>query len=94
MKVIDFHSHILPGIDDGSKNVETSIEMLRRSKAAGVDIMIATPHFYADCDRIERFTEKRLGAYQKIEDQLVKTLHRSYWGRRSPFLREWIRPRR
>ena len=42
MKVIDFHSHILPGIDDGSKNVETSIEMLRRSKAAGVDIMIAT----------------------------------------------------
>ena len=72
MKVIDFHSHILPGIDDGSKNVETSIEMLRRSKAAGVDIMIATPHFYADCDRIERFTEKRLGAYQKIEDQLGK----------------------
>ena len=72
MKVIDFHSHILPGIDDGSKNVETSIEMLRRSKTAGVDIMIATPHFYADCDRIERFTEKRLGAYQKIEDQLGK----------------------
>ena len=38
MKVIDFHSHILPGIDDGSKNVETSIEMLRRSKICGVSL--------------------------------------------------------
>ena len=29
MSVIDFHSHILPEIDDGSRNVETSIGMLR-----------------------------------------------------------------
>ena len=29
MGVIDFHSHILPGIDDGSRNVETSIEIGR-----------------------------------------------------------------
>lgn len=72
MEVIDFHSHVLPGIDDGSKNVETSMEILRRSKASGVDIMVATPHFYADCDRIERFIEKRTGAYQKIKTQLGK----------------------
>ena len=48
MEVIDFHSHVLPGIDDGSRNIETSIEMLRLSRNAGVDRMIATPHFYAD----------------------------------------------
>lgn len=72
MEVIDFHSHVLPGIDDGSKNVETSMEILHRSKASGVDIMVATPHFYADCDRIERFIEKRTGAYQKIKTQLGK----------------------
>lgn len=37
MEVIDFHSHVLPGIDDGSRNIETSIEMLRLSRNAGVD---------------------------------------------------------
>ena len=45
MKVIDFHSHILPGIDDGSRNVQTSVDMLRMCKEHGVDLMIATPHF-------------------------------------------------
>ena len=68
MEVIDFHSHVLPGIDDGSKNIETSMEMLQTSKAAGVDRMIATPHFYADCDRIERFLERREQAYLSIAE--------------------------
>ena len=54
MSVIDFHSHILPGIDDGSRNVETSIGMLRMCREHGVDIMVATPHFYADSNRVER----------------------------------------
>lgn len=66
MEVIDFHSHVLPGIDDGSRNIETSIEMLRLSRNAGVDRMIATPHFYADEDRIEHFLEKREHAYQSL----------------------------
>ncbi len=70
MEVIDFHSHVLPGIDDGSKNIETSMEMLQTSKASGVDRMIATPHFYADCDRIERFLERRKQAYLSIADKL------------------------
>ena len=66
MEVIDFHSHVLPGIDDGSRNIETSIEMLRLSRNAGVDRMVATPHFYADEDRIEHFLEKREHAYQSL----------------------------
>lgn len=70
MEVIDFHSHVLPGIDDGSKNIETSMKMLQTSKASGVDRMIATPHFYADCDRIERFLERREQAYLSIADKL------------------------
>lgn len=70
MCTIDFHSHILPQIDDGSKNVETSLEMIRRSKASGVDVMIATPHFYADCDRVDSFLKKRAEAYGKIANYL------------------------
>ncbi len=66
MKVIDFHSHILPGIDDGSRNVQTSVNMLRMCKEHGVDLMIATPHFYADSNRVERFVENRQAAYDKV----------------------------
>ena len=66
MGVIDFHSHILPGIDDGSRNVETSIGMLRMCKEHGVDTMIATPHFYADSNTVERFIDSRQKAYDKI----------------------------
>ena len=69
MSVIDFHSHILPGIDDGSRNVQTSIDMLRMCREHGVDTMIATPHFYADSNRVERFVENRQRAYEKVVAQ-------------------------
>ncbi|MCD8379114.1 MAG: histidinol-phosphatase, partial [Lachnospiraceae bacterium] len=45
--MIDFHSHFLPGLDDGSKSVEESLEMLALSWESGVDRIVATPHFYA-----------------------------------------------
>lgn len=64
--IIDFHSHILPQIDDGSKDLETSIRMLKLCKEHGVDLMIATPHFYADEHRIEVFLEKRQQAYERV----------------------------
>ena len=43
----EYHCHILPGIDDGAKDVETSLEMIETMKSQGVDRIIATPHFYA-----------------------------------------------
>lgn len=42
--MIDIHSHIIPGIDDGSESMEMSLEMLRMSVASGVTDIIATPH--------------------------------------------------
>lgn len=59
MNVIDFHSHILPGIDDGSRSPEMSAKMLELSARQGITIMIATPHFYADRMPLRRFLEKR-----------------------------------
>lgn len=70
MSVIDFHSHILPGIDDGSKNIDTSVQMLQESRAQGVDIMIATPHFYASRNRIEIFLENRKKAFETLEKHM------------------------
>jgi protein-tyrosine phosphatase len=42
--VIDLHSHILPGLDDGSESMEESLEMLRLAAAAGTTDIAATPH--------------------------------------------------
>lgn len=59
MYKIDFHSHILPGIDDGAKDLETSLAMLDMVRAYRTDIMLATPHFYASRDRIDAFLKRR-----------------------------------
>ncbi|WP_316768660.1 tyrosine-protein phosphatase [Pedobacter frigiditerrae] len=44
----DMHSHILPGIDDGAKNIDDSILLAKRFKALGFRKLIATPHIMAD----------------------------------------------
>ena len=53
--MIDFHSHILPGVDDGSASVEESLELLRMLASQGVDTVVATPHFIP--------TERRSGIF-------------------------------
>ena len=42
--VADMHSHLLPGIDDGSPNLETSIELIRRMMKLGFKKFVTTPH--------------------------------------------------
>lgn len=44
MPLIDLHSHILPGLDDGAQNDTEALEMLRIAAADGIDIIAATPH--------------------------------------------------
>lgn len=44
-KMIDIHSHILYGVDDGAKDIAESVEMLRDAREQGVTAMIATPHY-------------------------------------------------
>lgn len=45
--MIDIHSHIIPGIDDGSSSMSESIEMLRAAARAGVTLIVATPHCFS-----------------------------------------------
>ncbi len=66
MKIVDFHSHILPGIDDGSKDLAMSQEMLSRMKQTGVDTVVATPHFYGNRTSQERFLQRRARAYEAV----------------------------
>lgn len=61
--MIDFHSHILPGIDDGSRSVEESIALLTQMREQGITTVVATPHFYADEQSVETFLQRRAAAY-------------------------------
>lgn len=66
MAIIDFHSHILPDMDDGSDSVGKSLHMCSICAVKGVDMVVATPHFYAWRDRVEPFLERRAYAYQSL----------------------------
>lgn len=65
--MIDIHSHFLPEIDDGSDSIETSLGMLLESYSQGVDLIVATPHFYADEDDPESFLARRDDAYDRLQ---------------------------
>lgn len=43
--IVDIHSHILPGIDDGAENMEMTLEMLRYAEKNGTKEIVATPHY-------------------------------------------------
>ena len=68
--IVDFHSHVLPGIDDGSASVEESIAMLRMEAEQGITHVVATPHFYARHDSPERFLARRDRAEQKLRQAM------------------------
>jgi protein-tyrosine phosphatase len=85
MPVIDFHSHILPGIDDGSRDVPTSLEMLHLAAAQGVDWMVATPHFYAWRDRMDDFLRRREEAFAALSSSLSPELPRILIGAEAAF---------
>lgn len=61
--MIDIHCHLLPSIDDGAKNLETSLDMLRIAEGDGIKKIIATPHFYRGYYENE---------YMHIEEQVKK----------------------
>jgi protein-tyrosine phosphatase len=48
MNAIDIHCHILPGLDDGSRDMNTSIAMARLAAAVGIGTVIGTPHWIED----------------------------------------------
>ena len=64
--VIDFHSHILPGIDDGSTDMEMSRQMLELSASQGIKVILATPHFYADRVSLDHFLKYRDSSLNSI----------------------------
>ncbi len=68
--MIDFHTHILPEIDDGSSSVKESLALLKMLKKQGVNSVFLTPHFYAYSSSAENFCEMQ----EKALKELVKGL--------------------
>lgn len=70
MKMIDLHTHILPGVDDGSDSMETSLEMLRNAEASHVIALAATPH--CNCPNMpcaNFYDEEYLGNLRKLRSE-------------------------
>lgn len=63
----DIHTHILPGIDDGAKDLEKSLAILQAEIEAGVTQIVFTPHFYIHKQKYESFLERRQKAFEQIK---------------------------
>lgn len=68
--LVETHCHILPGIDDGAPDVETSVKMVRRLKEQGAKAIILTPHYYSDSISYGNFIENRNAAFEKLSAAL------------------------
>ncbi len=64
--MVDLHTHILPAMDDGAKDVQTSVEMLKSLQRDGVTDVVLTPHFYMRRQRPESFLRKRKEAFEQL----------------------------
>lgn len=64
--MIDFHSHVLPEMDDGSGSVEESLAMLRASAEQGIDRVAATSHFYPMENSPKQYLQRRAAAAERL----------------------------
>lgn len=68
--MIDIHSHILPGIDDGAKNLQEAIDMLKMSIDSGVTTQVLTPHIHTG--RFDNTKEGIFLAFEKFKIEVDK----------------------
>lgn len=68
---VDMHSHLIPGIDDGSQSMDDTIAMLSKMEALGFQKIITTPHVYSDC--YKNTPETILGGLAKVHEA-IKTV--------------------
>lgn len=69
--ICDFHTHILPSIDDGAKDIDMSVKLLKMEIEQGVKQLCLTPHFYPD-ESVEIFIKKRNRAFEHLSEEISK----------------------
>lgn len=67
--MVDIHAHILPRMDDGSKSMAQTFEMLDCMRQQGVETVVATSHFDMRNESIDKYLKRREKAYRAVEEQ-------------------------
>lgn len=80
VNMVDFHTHILPGIDDGSRSVEESLAMVQEEIRQQVDTILLTPHFYAHENSPQQFLQRRDAAWNRLSEKLPQAAPDMYLG--------------
>lgn len=70
--ITDWHSHVLPGVDDGIQNINDSLEVLRHFDSLGVDTLWLTPHIMEDYPNTTEELRMRFEELKKAWDGDVK----------------------
>ena len=65
--LIDFHAHILPGMDHGCEDTAMAVRQLKMAAEQGIDIIIATSHFYPHMESVNGFLSRREEAWDELK---------------------------
>ena len=71
-QLVDLHCHILPGIDDGAKNLDVSMSLIQKEMEDGVVGIVFTPHFHYERITLDAFVQQRKMAYRSVVAQLAE----------------------
>lgn len=89
----DIHSHLLPGVDDGSRNMEQTLEMVKIAYENGIRKIIVTPHYnrrynLVNADVFDVYDEVRTAIRQSALDMLLYLGNEIYYDSEVPELLE------
>ncbi|MCL2628775.1 MAG: capsular biosynthesis protein [Oscillospiraceae bacterium] len=70
--MIDLHTHILPGIDDGAGTLNESIKLLQMEIDSGVKTVALTPHYRPSADTLKDFLRKRKDSYKRLSAEVER----------------------
>lgn len=73
--MIDMHTHVLPNIDDGAKDVEESVQMLQNALSQGIKTVVATSHYYGKQRSPQKYLQLRSEAYEKLKPYIPDGLN-------------------
>ena len=69
-RIADIHTHILPGVDDGSPDIETSMHMIDIAYSEGTRRLFLTPHYMSDHNDYEPWTLRH--RFEEIEQEVKR----------------------
>ncbi len=70
---VDIHSHILPFLDDGAKDLQTAVALVKECINQGITTIICTPHYlYSEKDKVDSFIKRRDESFRLLKAELEK----------------------